>query len=310
MADTESSVTHTSAPPPPGWPAVVARGLVKRFGDKTAVAGIDLDVPRGCFYGLVGPNGAGKTTSIRMMTGLMRPDGGQVWVEGRDVWADPVAVKSRIGVLPDEFRLFDRLTGAELLDYCGLLRGMAPAVVAERARELLDVLDLAGAADTFVVDYSTGMRKKIALAAAVLHGPSVLFLDEPFEAVDPVSTRVIRSLLERFTASGNTVVFSSHVMEVVERICDRVGVVHQGRVIAEGATDDLRGGRRLEDVFVELVGAGAADTGSIDWLGQLPVAQPSASAQPSPSAPDASSDPDAAPAPRAPGDPADPASPW
>jgi ABC-2 type transport system ATP-binding protein len=249
------------------WPAVAARGLTKHFGAKAAVARLDLDVPRGCFYGLVGPNGAGKTTSIRMMTGLMRPDGGQVWVEGHDVWSDPVDVKSRIGVLPDESRLFDRLTGAELLDYCGLLRGMDPSVVAERAGELLEVLDLTSAAETFVVDYSTGMRKKIALAAAVLHGPTVLFLDEPFEAVDPVSTRVIRSLLERFTSSGNTVVFSSHVMEVVERICDRVAVVHQGRIIAEGETDELRGGRRLEDVFVELVGAGAADTGSIDWLG-------------------------------------------
>jgi ABC-2 type transport system ATP-binding protein len=268
MADIHPTSPSTLAPPVPGWPAVVARGLVKRFGEKTAVAGIDLDVPRGCFYGLVGPNGAGKTTSIRMMTGLMRPDGGQVWVEGHDVWADPVEVKARIGVLPDEPRLFDRLTGAELLDYCGLLRGMVPEVVAERSRELLEVLDLTDASGTFVVDYSTGMRKKMALAAALLHGPSVLFLDEPFEAVDPVSTRVIRSLLERFTDSGNTVVFSSHVMEVVERICDRVGVVHQGRVIAEGPTDELRAGRRLEDVFVELVGARAADTDAIDWLGE------------------------------------------
>jgi ABC-2 type transport system ATP-binding protein len=272
MADTSSTAADLPTPPP-GWPAVVVRGLTKRFDHKVAVAGIDLDVPRGCFYGLVGPNGAGKTTTIRMMTGLMRPDGGQVWVEGRDVWFDPVDVKARIGVLPDESRLFDRLTGAELLDYCGLLRGMPPDVVAERARELLEVLDLTGAAQTFVVDYSTGMRKKIALAAALLHGPSVLFLDEPFEAVDPVSTRVIRSLLERFTDSGNTVLFSSHVMEVIERLCDRVAVVHRGRIIAEGATDELRGGRRLEDVFVELVGAGAADASAIDWLGE-PGARP------------------------------------
>ncbi len=266
------------APPPGpvalGWPAVVARGLVKRFDAKVAVAGVDLDVPPGCFYGLVGPNGAGKTTMIRMMTGLMRPDGGGVWVEARDVWSDPVEVKAHIGVLPDEFRLYDRLTGAELLDYCGLLRGMAPAVITERANELLDVLDLRAAADTFVVDYSTGMRKKIGLAAALLHGPSVLFLDEPFEAVDPVSTRVIRSLLERFTDSGHTVVFSSHVMEVVERICDRVAVVDQGRIIAEGATDDLRAGRRLEDVFVELVGAREADTGAVGWLDRPPDQPP------------------------------------
>jgi ABC-2 type transport system ATP-binding protein len=202
-----------------------------------------------------------------MLTGLLRPDAGQVWVEGHDVWSDPVAAKVRIGVLPDEFRLFDRLTGTELLDYCGLLRGMVPSVVAERAAELLDVLDLTSAGDKLVVDYSTGMRKKVALAAALLHGPSVLFLDEPFEAVDPVSTRVIRSVLERFTAAGHTVLFSSHVMEVVERLCDRVAVVHHGRVIAEGVTDELRGGRRLEDVFVELVGATETDLGALDWLG-------------------------------------------
>jgi len=259
------------APPPaplsaPAWPAVVARGLHKRYGPKVALDHIDLDVPHGCFYGLVGPNGAGKTTTIRIMTGLLRPDAGQVWVDGIDTWLDPPTVKARIGVLPDEFRLFDRLSGAELLEYCGLLREMAPAVVADRSRELLDVLDLTGAADTLVVDYSTGMRKKIALASALIHGPTTLFLDEPFEAVDPVSTRTIRSVLERFTDSGGTVVFSSHVMEVVERLCDRVAVVHQGRIIAEGATDELRAGRRLEDVFVELVGAHEADGNALGWL--------------------------------------------
>jgi ABC-2 type transport system ATP-binding protein len=247
--------------------AVVVRGLTKRYGEKVAVDRLDLDVPRGSFYGLVGPNGAGKTTTIRMLTGLLRPDDGRVVVEGGDVWVDAPAAKARIGVLPDEFRLYDRLTGAELLDYCGLLRGLAPSVVAERAAELLDVLDLAGSAGTLVVDYSTGMRKKVALAAALLHAPTVLFLDEPFEAVDPVSTRVIRSVLERFTGAGHTVLFSSHVMEVVERLCDRVAVVHQGRVVAEGATDELRGGRRLEDVFVELVGAGETDRDALGWLG-------------------------------------------
>jgi ABC-2 type transport system ATP-binding protein len=251
---------------------VVVRGLQKHFDLKVAVAGIDLDVPSGCFYGLVGPNGAGKTTTIRMMTALLRPDGGAVWINGRDVWADPVEVKAQIGVLPDEFKLFDRLTGTELLDYCGLLRGLAPDLIAERSAELLDVFDLRSSSDTLVVDYSTGMRKKVALAAALLHGPTVLFLDEPFEAIDPVSTRVIRSVLERFTDSGNTVVFSSHVMEVVERICDRVAVIHQGRVIAEGATDDLRNGRRLEDVFIELVGAPEAEIGALGWLDRGPSA--------------------------------------
>ena len=261
----------TAAEPPPqtdtrAWPAVVVRGLRKQYDQKVAVAGIDLDVPRACFFGLVGPNGAGKTTMIRMLTGLLRPDAGQVWVEGLDVWSNPVAAKARIGVLPDEFRLFDRLTGAQLLEYCGLLRAMPPALVAERASELLHVLGLDDAADTLIVDYSTGMRKKVALASALLHAPEVLFLDEPFEAIDPVSTRTIRTVLERFTDTGNTVVFSSHVMEVVERLCDRVGVVNLGRLIAEGPIDELRGGRRLEDVFVDLVGARESETAALGWL--------------------------------------------
>jgi ABC-2 type transport system ATP-binding protein len=263
-------------PPDAGrdWPAVVARGLWKNFDQKTAVAGVDLDVPRGCFFGLVGPNGAGKTTSIRMMTALLRPDRGQVWIEQHDVWHDPVGAKARIGVLPDEFRLFDRLSGAELLEYCGLLRGMEPSVVGSRRDELLSVLELDDARDTFVIDYSTGMRKKIALAAALLHGPNVLFLDEPFESVDPVATQTIRHVLERFTDSGGTVVFSSHVMEVVERLCDRIGVMHQGRLIAEGPIDELRGGRRLEEVFVDLVGAHVADDGALAWLGGEQHASP------------------------------------
>jgi ABC-2 type transport system ATP-binding protein len=259
---------ESGVPAPAAWPAVAVRGLVKRYDDKVAVAGINLDVPHGCFYGLVGPNGAGKTTTIRMMTGLLRPDGGQVWIEGTDAWVDATATKARIGVLPDEFQLFDRLTGTELLEYCGLLRGMPADVVARRTAELLSVLDLTDAGRTLVVDYSTGMRKKIGLACALLHGPDVLFLDEPFESVDPVSTRTIRTVLERFTESGRTVLFSSHVMEVVERICDRVAIVHRGQVIAEGTVDELRGGRRLEDVFVDLVGAHDAGADSLSWLGQ------------------------------------------
>jgi ABC-2 type transport system ATP-binding protein len=250
--------------------ALAVRGLRKAYGPKLAVAGIDLDIPPGCFFGLVGPNGAGKTTTLSMVTGLLRPDAGTVAIGGHDVWRDPAAAKRRIGVLPEDLRLFDRLSGAELLTYNGLLRGMPAATVADRSRELLDVLDLTGAAGTLVVDYSHGMRKKIALAAALLHNPRVLFLDEPFEAIDPVSARTIRSLLERYTTGGATVVFSSHVMELVERLCDRVGIMHQGRLIAEGPIDRVRGGRSLEDAFVDLVGAGAADTKELGWLGISP----------------------------------------
>jgi ABC-2 type transport system ATP-binding protein len=249
-----------------GAPALAVHGLAKRFGAKVAVAGIDLDIPHGCFYGLVGPNGAGKTTTLKMVTGLLRPDGGTVSIDGVDVWRDPVTAKRRIGVLPEDLRLFERLTGTELLTYVGLLRALPAGVVESRARELLVVLGLAEDAGTLVVDYSHGMRKKIALAAALLHAPRILFLDEPFEAIDPVSARTIREVLERFTRGGGTVVFSSHVMELVERLCDRVGIIHQGRLVAEGPLDRVRGDGGLEDAFVRLVGARDVGGEDLAWL--------------------------------------------
>ncbi|MDP8953413.1 MAG: ABC transporter ATP-binding protein [Actinomycetota bacterium] len=252
---------------PPPTAAVALRGLSKRFGDKVAVDGIDLDVPTGCFFGLVGPNGAGKTTTLRMVTGLLRPDAGEIVVDGLDVRHHASAVKARIGVLPEDLMLFERLTGTELLTYTGLLRGLAPDLVDDRATELLEVLGLADDAATLVVDYSHGMRKKIALAAALLHAPRVLFLDEPFEAIDPVSSRVIRSVLEGAIGRGATVVLSSHVMELVERLCTQVAVMHAGRVVATGPIDDLRGAASLEDAFVELVGARDLDLGVLGWYG-------------------------------------------
>jgi len=247
--------------------ALQVRSLTKRFGDKVAVWDLGLDIPASTFFGLVGPNGAGKTTTLRMCTGLLRPDAGAVWVEGVEVWHDLAGAKARIGVLPEDLLLFERLTGAELLTFNGLLRGLPPDVVAERCDDLLGVFGLQDAAGTLVVDYSHGMKKRIGLACALIHGPRVLFLDEPFEAVDPVSARSIRSVLERHIARGATVVFSSHVMELVERLCDRVAIMHRGQVVAQGTTGEVRDGGSLEDAFVRLVGGEQAPARDLRWLG-------------------------------------------
>jgi ABC-2 type transport system ATP-binding protein len=247
-------------------PALALRGLTKQFDQKLAVAGIDLDVPVGSFYGLLGPNGAGKTTSLSMAVGLLRPTAGRAFVLGLDVWAEPLEAKQRLGVLPDAVRMFDRLSGAELLAYNGLLRGMPPEVVDQRSKELLDVLGLAEAGRTLVVDYSAGMKKKIGLACALLHAPRLLVLDEPFEAVDPVSGALIRDILHRFVAGGGTVIFSSHVLELVERLCTHVAILDEGRIKAVGTLDEVRGGRDLEDVFVEVVGGRVATGQELSWL--------------------------------------------
>jgi ABC-2 type transport system ATP-binding protein len=246
--------------------AVEARGLTKRFGATVAVDGVDLHVPWGSMFGFVGPNGAGKTTSLKMMTGLLRPDGGTVVVDGIDVWRNATAAKARFGVLPDDLHLFERLTGAELLYFVGRLRRLDGRDIGARVPELLSVFGLQDAAARLVADYSQGMRKKIALAAAVLHAPRVLFLDEPFESVDPVSAYTIQEVLQRYCAGGGTVLLCTHVLDVVERLCDTVAIVDRGRVVAVGPIDDVRGGERLEDAFVRLVG-GAAPGGGLAWLG-------------------------------------------
>ncbi|MGI4894117.1 MAG: ABC transporter ATP-binding protein [Janthinobacterium lividum] len=247
-------------------PALVLRGLTKRFGTKVAVAGLDLDVPAGSFYGVVGPNGAGKTTTLSMATGLLRPDAGRAFVLGHDLWADPIAGKARLGVLPDGVRLFDRLSGFELVRYAGLLRAMPRDVVETRSRELIDALGLADAGSTLVVDYSAGMTKKIALACALVHAPRLLVLDEPFEAVDPVSGATIRSILATYVAGGGTVVLSSHVMDLVERLCTHVAVISAGQVLADGELAAVRGAGTLEERFVDLVGGSPDLSASLDWL--------------------------------------------
>ena len=246
--------------------ALSIRGLRKSFSGTEVVHAFSLDVPRGSFYGIVGPNGAGKTTTLSMATGLLRPDAGTAHVLGHDMWAEPQAAKSRMGVLADGLRTFDRLTGRELLTYVGLIRGMEPAVVEERMESLLAALDLAGEDGKLVVDYSAGMTKKILLACALLHAPRLLVLDEPLEAVDPVSAQVIRTILTAYVDGGGTVVLSSHVMELVEGLCSHVAIIAEGQLMADGTLDQVRQGGSLVQTFIDLVGGGDVAEGSLSWL--------------------------------------------
>ncbi|WP_370947578.1 ABC transporter ATP-binding protein [Amycolatopsis sp. cg5] len=247
-------------------PALGMYGLYRQFGAKRAVDNVSLEVPPGSFYGLVGPNGAGKTTALSMAVGLLRPSAGGARIFGVDVWAQPEQAKAQVGVLPDGLSIPERLTARELLTYMGTLRGLDAQTVAERAYELLGVLELLDAANTLVIDYSAGMRKKIGLAMALLHAPKLLVLDEPFEAVDPVSASTIRTILKRFVASGGAVVLSSHVMALVEQMCSHVAVISAGRVVAAGAVDEVRGEGSLEDAFVHIVGGRTGGAEGLSWL--------------------------------------------
>ncbi len=253
--------------------AVVTRGLVRTFEQKVAVNNLNLTVRAGEFFGFLGPNGAGKSTTIKMLTGLLRPTSGDVWVSGVDVWRDPLRVRSMMGVLPEYLNLYERLSGREFVTFSGHMYGVPTADVQRRTEELLNVLDLVGDADKLIVDYSVGMRKKVALAAAIIHRPRVLFLDEPFEGIDPVSSRVIRDILHELTRSGTTIFFSSHIMEVVERLSTRVGIINQGVLVAEGTLQELRqrassdDGKdaSLEDIFLQVIGA-RNENHNLSWL--------------------------------------------
>lgn len=258
--------TSAAKPAPTLAPVVLdVRGLRKSFGGTVAVDDASLTVRRGSIFGFVGPNGAGKTTTLSMITGLLRPDAGQVVVGGTDVWSAPTAAKRKLGVLPDRMRLFDRLTGAQMLYYTAVLHGLDRTAARARIDDLALALGLDGSLDRPVRDYSVGMVKKISLAAALIHSPSVLVLDEPFESVDPVSTAQAVDLLKRFAAAGGTVVLSSHNMDLVERMCDSVAVIVAARILATGTLDEVRAGASLEERFVELAGGRVAVEG-LEWL--------------------------------------------
>ncbi|OKL50337.1 ABC transporter ATP-binding protein [Boudabousia marimammalium] len=245
--------------------ALSIRGLVKVFGDFVACAGMNLDIPAGSFYGIVGPNGAGKTTMLSMATCMLTPTAGTALVHGVDIWKDSAYAKRTLGILPDGVRTFDRLSGGELVTYTGLLHGMEPEVVRSRTTDLLQALGLDTAGDKLVMDYSAGMRKKILLACALVHSPSVLVLDEPFEAVDPISAKTILNMLNHFRSRGGTVILSSHVMDTVARICSHVAVINQGQVVASGTLAEVEDGMDLFTRFENLVGA-RSEGGDLAWL--------------------------------------------
>lgn len=260
LAD-DQTVEH--APPKP---AVWARSLVRRFGKTTAVDQVDLAIDPGEFYGLLGQNGAGKTTTIKCIVGLLRPTAGTVGIGEFDTWTSPTEVKSRIGVLPEEFNLYERLTGAELLDFTASMHGLDRDEALKRRNELLEMLDLGNAGSKLIGDYSRGMRKKVALGAAIIHRPPVLFLDEPFEGVDAVSARLIRNLLQQAASGGTTVVFSSHEMHLVEKLCTRIGIMVDGRLTIEETPDGLcrlTGKDNVEDAFIAAVGGDDVD--QLSW---------------------------------------------
>jgi ABC-2 type transport system ATP-binding protein len=250
--------------------AIETRNLRRLFGDTPAVDGIDLAVPAGSFYGFLGPNGAGKSTTIKCLTGLLRPSSGEMRILGLDPVRESVAVKRTIGVVPEDLALFERLTAQETLAFVGQVHAIDERELQRRLEELLELMDLRAARDTLVADYSHGMRKKLSLAAALLPAPKVLFLDEPFEGIDAIASRQIKALLQGFVSHGSTIFLTSHILEIVERLCDHIGIIARGRLVAQGPLAELKsraaGGATLEETFLGLVGAGARADLSLDWL--------------------------------------------
>ena len=245
--------------------AILVRSLKKSYGSVAAVNGVDLEVPRGSFFGFLGPNGAGKSTTIRMLTGLIPADTGSIEILGLRLPEDEMQIKTRIGLVPDESLLFDRLTGAEFLEFVGRMYGLDRATAIERATGLLDLLELANDRK-IIAEYSKGMRKRVAMAASLIHHPELFLMDEPFEGVDAVGARLMKDILLDQVRRGATVFLTSHVLEVVERLCDRIAIINHGAIVTAGTLSELRsGGESLEDVFVRVVGA-ERELERLDWL--------------------------------------------
>ena len=264
--------------------AVETLDLVRQFGDFVAVDKLNLTIKRGSFFGFLGPNGAGKSTTIKMLTGLLAPTSGGIRVLGRDMAAEPLEVKRRIGVVPEDLNLFERLTGAEMLSFTARMYGLGKTEIAARSPELLDLMELRSEPKKLIVEYSHGMKKKLSLACALIHRPEILFLDEPFEGIDAIASRTLKDLLSRLTARGLTVFLTSHVLEIVERLCTDIAIIAQGKLLAAGSLDELRKGIRLEDseqgddarrsvsleeYFIHIVGGSRneSDEEVLQWLG-------------------------------------------
>jgi ABC-2 type transport system ATP-binding protein len=255
--------------PPPSELALATAGLTRHFGTFTAVDGIDLAVPRGSFYGFLGPNGAGKSTTIKCLTGLLEPSAGTVRILGLDPAKERRAVQRQVGVVPEDLALFAQLTAAETVRFVGQVHGLAPEEIETRSQELFRLLGLDKAGDAVAADYSHGMRKKLALVVALLTGPRLLFLDEPFEGIDAVASRLVRQVLTSYVAAGGTIFLTSHILETVERLCDHVGILDQGKLVAQGPLETLqrgRAGQSLEELFLGVIQTETMDAPELPWL--------------------------------------------
>jgi ABC-2 type transport system ATP-binding protein len=259
--------------------AVETQGLTRTFGDLTAVDCVDLRVETGRLFGFLGPNGAGKSTTIKMLTGLLDKTSGRATVLGYDIDGEPLEVKRRIGIVPEELALFDRLTGPEYLTFVGRMYGVAREAIRRRSAELLAMMELHEEPKKLIIDYSHGMKKKLALAAALIHEPRLLFLDEPFEGIDAIASRQIKELMSTLVDTGVTIFLTSHILEIVEKLCSDIAIIHRGKLVAQGSLDELRrgvavesgreAGRKatLEEIFLDLVGVDEGPRPTLSWLG-------------------------------------------